>query len=225
MLNLYFMSSFHVFYTLPRTCSYNLLFPPPPPGEVIWIICDTRRCWFVAAFCRMWDFIKVPAWGRAWNVLLISYSWQHSFWDERWPLRGRRKKDLRVQLLLIFFFLLLRSVGERARLSGVWRLAAAQSVWLGATFWTAALSIFFSSPPQYSSTPALIFGSGLHVDSFTPPLSLYPASFPVSTVIILKGPDKQFGSERKDLHLTFGRNPLRLLVGRETKMSIAWISK
>lgn len=61
----------------------------------------------------MWGFIKVPAWGRAWNILLISYSWRHSFWDERRPLRGRRKKDLRVQLLLTFFFFFFTALSRR----------------------------------------------------------------------------------------------------------------
>lgn len=106
----------------------------------------TRGCWFVAAFCRMWDFIKVPAWGRAWNILLISYSWRHSFWDERRPLRGRRKKDLRVQLLLTFFFLYCAQ-SERelawAMFEG-WPQHKASS-W-GPPSERLALSIFFSVP-------------------------------------------------------------------------------
>lgn len=59
---------------------------------------------------------------------------------------GGERKTCVFSCCWLSFFFVLRSVGERARLSDVWRLAAAKSVWLGATFWTAALSIFFSVP-------------------------------------------------------------------------------
>lgn len=162
----------------------------------------------VADFCRMWDFMRVPAQGRAWNIFLISYSWQHSFWDERCPLRGRREKDLRVELLLPLF--LMHNQRELA-----WVVFEGwpqrKSILLESSFWTAAFRAFSFSLPWKSSTPAL----GLDGDCVgILPRCLCLCFLPVCTVIILKG-NARFASD------------IQKLVGCwwKKKMPIAWFSK
>lgn len=115
---------------------------------------------------------------------------------------ARTGGDLHVQLMSF------RAQSE-SRLDAVWRLAAVQSVSFSQP-WISALWVSLRRRKLFTYSD---FRERIACGLFHAAFSLFSTS--PSAVIILKGPDTLFRSELKDLHLTFRRNLLRLLVEKK----------